>query len=334
MARRRRKSSLDVCLRWYEDQALFLPPAETELYRQAYRAHEDSDVNATIVGRFQTQHGKVQLIALLWKHSQGRQRLSRNNWKRRYIVITDRELLYAATNPLLNDDKHSIKCIVRLTDIVSVSTVDHAIFGHAWVVCVQHHHALHIDCNGISPSVFSSVLKRGLKLTEDTKTAVVNGFLEYRYSPTSPRLDKETQLNAQHLDTLHEGADVVVLLDLAYMHNVDDWSVKLTQAWSEIQRALEQNKPDRLPDYVLLASISELSQLAVVYASTPDKISNDDVSALAQRSPLRDAWVSAVAQQHIGTDASWRLETEGPTTRVWFYTALIGTSCPVEPHKV
>eukprot|EP00045_Choanoeca_perplexa_P008148 m.74750 g.74750 ORF g.74750 m.74750 type:complete len:705 (-) comp14377_c0_seq1:143-2257(-) len=333
MSRRRRKSSIDICLRWFEDQALFLPPTEADLYRQAYRDHEDFDMNATAVGRFQSQHGKVQLIALLWKHSQGRHSLSMSNWKRRYVVITDRELLYAATNPLLSPDKQSIKCAIPLTDIVSVETVDHSIFGHAWVVCVQHSHALHIDCNGISPSVFISVLKRNLKLTEDTKTAVVDGFIEYRYSPTSPRIDKETQLNTRHLSALHENADVVVLLDLAYLHNVDDWDIKLGLAWSDIQRAIAQDKADRLPDYVLIVPVSELPQHSVVYLSTPDKISADEATAIAQRSELRDAWVAGVVQQHVGTDASWRLETEGPTTRVWVYTTLLAKSCPIASYK-
>lgn len=47
-----------------------------------------------------------------------------SNWKRRYVVITDRVLLYAAGNPLLNEEKANVKCVFKLHDITSDETVD------------------------------------------------------------------------------------------------------------------------------------------------------------------------------------------------------------------
>eukprot|EP00730_Choanoeca_flexa_P018491 TRINITY_DN8993_c0_g1_i3.p1 TRINITY_DN8993_c0_g1~~TRINITY_DN8993_c0_g1_i3.p1 ORF type:complete len:702 (+),score=165.61 TRINITY_DN8993_c0_g1_i3:42-2147(+) len=331
---RRRHSSLDISLTWFEDQALFLPPSESDAYREAVQNADEFDTSASLIGRFQAQYGKVQLIALLWKFAQGRSTLKRNNWKRRYFVITDRVLLYAFSNPLLSADKGSIKCVIKLAEIESIDTVDHTMFGHAWVVCIQHKHALHIDCNGISPSVFTSVLKRGLTQVEDVKTMIVDGFVSYRYSPMVPRLDKEVQANNRNLDLLHDASDVVLLLDLAYFHNVDDWMVKLSQTWGLVQEALQANKADRIPDYAMLVTMAEVSGHDVVYVcASADQSDDPDAMVIAQRTELRDAWVTMVAEQHVGTDASWRLNAEGPTARVWMYTPLIESACGMEAYR-
>ncbi|EDQ90473.1 uncharacterized protein MONBRDRAFT_7117 [Monosiga brevicollis MX1] len=318
----RRGSSRDLSFQWFGNQAVFLGPAELALYTTAWNDHLDQEASSTLIGRFEQTFGRILLVATLFKRSQKRSMLTIANWKRRTVIITETCLLYASGNPLLESDA-KIRGQVALDAVIEVSAVPPTVFHQDCIVLVRHEHDLHIDCEGLSPSIFITVLTRAQGNHAATVARVIDNYIPFRYEACNPRPASELSVVQATREHLGAEAGFYVLVDLCYLHNVDDWLQKAADVTRLLATCREKVSVTNVPNWLVLVEPNQVAALDPLFlihaADTEDVLSN-----LANRSELRDYFIEAIARRHLGNLDSWQETSTGSTVRLWTWVDYFG----------